>query len=231
MSADEAMEEHGTVGDHRPGKGFEPLALGCVLAGQAQAGEAELDEIGGPSEVLGDHRVADGFGTVALGLEPDTGASVQVGDAIGLLAGEPSAQHVTEEVVVAVPAAPVIQGDDEQVGSLQGLEDRPGVAPPGHRCAQVGRKSGQDRCLQQEGPDLEGLAIQHLVSEVVDDEPIVTGELRDERRRVVPALQRQRGQLERGDPSLRPTLERIDVRARGGRVPWRRSDTRSPRLA
>ena len=58
------------------------------------------------------------------------------------------------------------------------------------------------------------LVLEHLVGEVVEDEPVVAGELGDERRRVVTALHRQRGELERSDPTLGPGLQHVDV---GGR--------------
>ena len=47
--------------------------------------------------------------------------------------------------------------------------------------------------------------------EVVDDVVVVAGEAGDERAGVVPPLQRQRGQLQGGDPALGTTLERADV--------------------
>ena len=55
------------------------------------------------------------------------------------------------------------------------------------------------------------MAIQDLLDEVVDDEAIVSGETRDEAVDIVPALHRQGGKLERGDPTLRPLLQRRDL--------------------
>ena len=48
----------------------------------------------------------------------------------------------------------------------------------GDRCAQRSRQPAQDRGLQEERPDVVGLAVEDLVDEVVDDEPVVTGEAR-----------------------------------------------------
>ena len=53
-----------------------------------------------------------------------------------------------------------------------------------------------------------GLALQHLLDEVVDDVPVVAGEAGDEAGDVVAALHRQRRQLQRGDPALGAPLQR-----------------------
>ena len=108
-------------------------------------------------------------------------AVVQVGDPVGVLVGEAGPEDIAEEVVVPVPAATVIEGDQEQVRPFQGVENRLGVASPGHRSTQVRREPTEDRGLQQEGSDVVGLTIEDLVGEVVDDKPVVTGEARDER--------------------------------------------------
>ncbi len=67
---------------------------------------------------------------------------------------------------------------------------------------------------------LGGLALQHLLDEVVDEVAVVPGELRDERPRVLAPRHRQRGELERGDPALGASLERRHL-ARGEREPHR----------
>ena len=58
-----------------------------------------------------------------------------------------------------------------------------------------------------------GLAAQHLLDQVVDDVPVVAGEAGDEAGDVGAAPQRQRGQLQRGDPALGARLQRGDVAA------------------
>jgi hypothetical protein len=74
----------------------------------------------------------------------------------------------------------------------------------------------EHRSLQQERSDRFGLAVEHLFDEVVDDEAVVTGEVLDEPVDVVAALQRESSELERGDPSLGSSTERVDVT--GGEV-------------
>ena len=58
-----------------------------------------------------------------------------------------------------------------------------------------------------------GLTVQDLVGQVVDDVPVVAGKSGDEVGDVVTALDRERGQLQGGDPALRPPLQRDDILA------------------
>ena len=60
------------------------------------------------------------------------------------------------------------------------------------------------------------LLVEHLVDQVVHDEPVVPGERGDERRRVVVAVQRQGSELQCSGPALGPRLQRLHV---GGREP------------
>ena len=76
----------------------------------------------------------------------------------------------------------------------------------------------EDRRVEQEVADAGGLAIEDLVGEVVEDEPVVAGELADERRRVVSALHRQRSELQGGDPALGTGFEHVDVGRRQGQL-------------
>ena len=61
-----------------------------------------------------------------------------------------------------------------------------------------------------------GLALQHLLDQVVDDVAVVPGEAGDEAGDVVAALHRERRQLERGDPPFGAPLQRGDVLRRQG---------------
>ena len=49
---------------------------------------------------------------------------MQPGDPVGLLLEQVRAQDVGEQVVVAVPAALVVERDEEQVGPVEGDEPR-----------------------------------------------------------------------------------------------------------
>ena len=56
--------------------------------------------------------------------------AVQLGDVVGMLVEQPGPEQVGEQVVVAVPAPPVVERDEEQVGALERLEHR---GPAGRR--------------------------------------------------------------------------------------------------
>jgi hypothetical protein len=56
-----------------------------------------------------------------------------------------------------------------------------------------------------------GLPPEHLLGEVVDDVPVVTREGRDEGGRVGATLERQRGELQGGDPTLGAQFEARDI--------------------
>ena len=55
------------------------------------------------------------------------GAPVQQGHEVGLLGEQAGAQHVAEQLVVAEPLPPVVEGDEEEVVALEGAQHRGGV--------------------------------------------------------------------------------------------------------
>src|SRR5207344_3406476 len=98
---------------------------------------------------------------------PDARSSVQIGNIVGLLVQQVRLQHVGEQVVVAVPAAAVVEGDQEQVSPLQ--LGQPGLATrlPGDGIAHRATQPVQDGGLQQEVLDGFGLSLQDLLGQVV----------------------------------------------------------------
>jgi hypothetical protein len=76
---------------------------------------------------------------VAVRGVPLARAPVQLGDQVQLLVDQPGAQDVREQVVVAVPAALVVEGDDEQVLTVERLQRRPSPPPA---CAVTTSQSG-----------------------------------------------------------------------------------------
>ena len=203
--------EHRAVPEHLLGQGVEPLLLGGILTGLTELWDTELDQLGGLGVVPSRRRVTDRLGPVAGCLEPGAGAPVELGDAVGVLVFEAGPQDVAEEVVIPVPATAVVEGNEEEVRPLQHFEDRLGVAAASDSGAQLGAEPAQDRGLQEEGPHVVGLAVEHFVGEIVDDEPVVTGEGLDERGTVVPALEGESSELKRGDPAFRSAFEGVDV--------------------
>ena len=189
----------------------QPTQRGLLPAPGAVAGTAELDQVRRSLEVLGGQRVADRLGRLAVLLVPRARPPVQVRHLVGLLVQQARLQHVGEEVVVAIPLAAVVERDQEQVAALQRLQHGLAAVLAGDGIAQRAAQPVQDGGLQQEVPDLVGLALQHLLDQVVDDVAVVAGEAGDEAGDVVAPLHRQRRQLERGDPPLGAPLQRGDV--------------------
>ena len=142
----------------------------------------DFDEVGRKVDVAGRERVADrGFEVSGL-LVPAAGPPMQHRHVLGALGEEPGEQHVGEQVVVAVPAALVIERNEEQVASFQRLEEAASAGSCGDRVAQGTAQAIQDGGVQQEPAQVCRLLVEHLVDQVVHDEPVVPGEGRDERR-------------------------------------------------
>ncbi len=147
--------------------------------------------------------------------EPSAGRGVQLGDPVGMPGSQTGTQCVGEEVVVAVPPALVVERDDEQVLALEGLEHRLTVGPTGQGVAETAGQLVEHGGVEQERADLVRLPVQDLLDEVVEDEPMASGEGLDEPGDVSGAVGRagmgpgrQRGQLQPGRPPLGARLER-----------------------
>ena len=208
-------------GEERPatydvvGQRDQPVAKGAVLASPAQVGQGELDEVGGVLVVAARDRMPYGIAQQPVVGEPSAGRGVQLGDPVGMPGGQTGTQCVGEEVVVAVPPALVVERDDEEVLALEGLEHRLTVGPAGQRVAETAGQLVEHGGVEQERADLVRLPVQDLLDEVVEDEPMASGESLDEPGDVSGAVGRagmgpgrQRGQLQPGRPPLGARLER-----------------------
>ena len=127
-----------------------------------------------------------------------------------LVLRELGAQVVGEQTVEPVPAPLRVERDEEEVGPLGTLEERPGVLATGQLAAQVGREPLGDRRPDQEPAQVGVDLAEHLVGEVVEHEALAARERLDHGRRVGPIPQGDRGELEAGDPTLGSRDETID---------------------
>ena len=157
------------------------------------------------------HSVGDGFGPDVVGLVPVTRPAMQLRDQLRFFVKQSSAENVGEQVVVPVPVAAVVERHQEQVGPVQLLQHRLASGTTGDGVAQRSAQSVENRRVQQEGSGRRGLPVEDLLGEVVDHEAVVAGEVGDEPGTVRPALQRQRRQLQRGNPALGTPAQRVDV--------------------
>ena len=87
----------------------------------------------------------------------------------GLFLLQAGAKQIGEQVVVAPPAAHLIQRHQEQAGLLYLLQQRLATGPAGDGIAQLTAQPIQHRCLQQEGADLLALPLEYFFGQVVQD--------------------------------------------------------------
>ena len=104
---------------------------------------------------------------IAVPLVPAARSPVKLRKVIGLLVQQPGAHHVREEVMVAIPAALVVQWHDEEIALLQRFQEPPAVVPLGDGVAQRAAQPVEDGGTQQEIADICRLASQDLLSQVV----------------------------------------------------------------
>ena len=96
------------------------------------------------------------------------------------------------------------------------------ISWPRDRVAERAGQAIEHRGLEQECPDLFGLASEDLLDEIVDDVAVIARERPDEPGDIVPSPQRERRQLEPGDPAFGARLQGSDVVSRQGPAPWPR---------
>ena len=126
----------------------------------------------------------------------------------GLFLLQAGAKQIGEQVVVAPPAAHLIQRHQEQAGLLYLLQQRLATGPAGDGIAQLTAQPIQHRCLQQEGADLLALPLEYFFGQVVQDVAVAAGKRRDEPGHILLPAQRQSGQLQAGRPPLGPGRQR-----------------------
>ena len=143
------------------------------------------------------------------------GTPVQHRHEVGLLGEQARAQHVGEQLVVAEPLPPVVEGDEEEVVALEGAAaSRAASSRPSDGVAQRAGEPVEHRGAQQELAHRRRLVGEHLLDEVVEDVAVVAGEPGDEGRDVLAPLQRDGGELQGRDPPLGAVLEGPHLRRR-----------------
>jgi hypothetical protein len=168
-----------------------------------------LQQAQGPVGLPGREEIASRSAGVTRGLQPFGGPQLQ-GELPSAVHGtQPGAQHLADQMVIPVTPAVIIERHDEQIGRLDGTQQRRRIRPAGHRCAGVGGQLVQDRSLQHETRHLRRLLLQDLTDEVLRER--MTADIQRARnlRRVPGGPERQRGHLQRRDPPLTsPVQER-----------------------
>ena len=171
------QQQPGAGPDQVGGEDRQPPVDGRGLAAHVvDQVEVLLDDPGRPEHLAGGDRVADGVvGQVVPGV-PGRRVAVQLRQAAGLLLLQAGAEQVGEQVVIAPPAAHLIQRDQEQSRPLGLLEQRLAALAPGDGVAQRAAEPFQHRGLQQERAQLLVLPLEHLFGQVVQNVPVAAGE-------------------------------------------------------
>ena len=150
--------------------------------------EMPFDQPGSPEGIPRCQRMPDGVVGQPVLLQPGGRVAVYHGDPLGLLL-EAGAEQVGEQMVVAPPAAHLIQRHQEQVRPLHPLQHDLAVGPAGDRVAQPATQPFQHRGLQQESAYLGGLAVQDFLGQVVQNVAVGTAKGRHEPGHVGPSAQ------------------------------------------
>ena len=185
----------------------EPPLQGCGPASPVGLQPEFLHQAGGLIDVSGGHGVLQRVLIHAVARIPCGGASLQHRDQLRTLAFQLRQEHVTEQVVVAVPLPPLVQRHQQQVGPGQIGQRRRGSGPVQHRLAQRPAHPLQHRGPGQEGPLPRGDPGQELRLHVLADEPVIPGDgdRRGPGRAAFPQAQRREIQPDR--PSLGPPVQ------------------------
>src|SRR5512134_1841920 len=104
-------------------------------------------------------------------------------------------EQIGKEMVITVPAPPIVERSEKQIGALkmfQGfLPGRGGIEQNG--VAQGTTQTVEDGSAQQEGLDAFRLSLQHLLHEVVHHKPMASCKRLDESDGICLSLHRKRG--------------------------------------
>lgn len=138
--AEDRAAADGVVGQCR-----QPAEQHRVLPGAPDRRHRQLHEVRRAVELVGGQGVRDGVLGQIVVLVPPAGALVQQRNLLGLLAEHARAQHVGEQVVVAVPLPPIVQRDEEEVGALKGHERAAPVVAAGDGVAERPREPVENR--------------------------------------------------------------------------------------
>src|SRR5258708_9135191 len=139
--------------------------------------------------------MGDRLGAEAVLLVPAAGTQVQVRDQRRGCLPQTLAQGLSKQLVIAIPAPVVIEGDQEQVSMLQQVELSLAVMLCTHSITQGGAPAIQERGLHQEVLDGCTLMSADFVRQVVHHIAMAPTEGRGEACRSLTAPQRERRAL------------------------------------
>ena len=133
-------------------------------------------------------------------LIPGRRVAVPVLGLAGLFLLKACAEQVSKQVMIAPPAAHLIQRHQEQARPLHLLQQRLTACPAGDRITERAAEAIKHRGLQQEVAHLLALLLEHFLGQVIQHVAVAAGERRDELRDIRLPAQRQGRQLQSRRP-------------------------------
>jgi hypothetical protein len=198
-------------GSHRfLGKGREPSGEDHLFPAAESLVEVLLHQPRRPRVVARGRGVPDRLIDQPVMLTPGGGPPVEFGDKVGLGLHQSGTEEIAEQMMEAVPAALLVQGNQEQVGPLEVLQHVLAIGAFGDRAAQWTTQPLQDGGSEQELPDPVGLSLEHLLAQVVEDVAMGSGEGVQKSVGFRVVAQGQRGQLQSDRPAFGPGLKGDD---------------------
>ena len=183
------------------GERLQPSAQRCLLSPSSDLEPVFGDQLSCVVVVARRCRVLDGIGDQPAIAVPGARPSVKDGNPIGMAARELAAEHLSEQVVVAVPRPRVVKRHEEHVRTRDLLERAPS-RPVGDRLAQRAAQPIDNRGVQQELAGLVAELVEHHLAEVVDNMTVVTGEPLDVGVGTAASAQPQRREIQTSGPPL-----------------------------
>ena len=141
---------------------------------------------------------------------------VQPRQPFGVLPRQQAAQQIGKQRVIAKPDPVGVQRDQEQVGRLDLPDAFGGIARPRNRIRQGCGKPLEDRRAQKEIQKFGRLPTEHLLHKEIRDIACRARKAVQKPRLVVSIAQRQRCQMQPGDPAFGAMVQRQDLGLRQG---------------
>jgi hypothetical protein len=212
--AQRRAEPHRIVREHR-----EPALQDDGLSAAEGLAKVLLHESRRPCPVAGRQDMPNRVVDQAVPFVPGCGSAMQLRFLSSLDPVQPGAEEIAEQVMEAVPAALLVQGDQEQVGALECLEHVLAVGIAGDRVTKRAGETLEDRRPEQERPHPVRLALQYLLAQVVEDVAMSSRERTQEGIGVRSLTEGQRGKLQAHRPPLRTAVQSGDGLRRQVEIP------------
>jgi hypothetical protein len=137
---------------------------------------------------------------------------VQAGNLVGGVGlAQALLQKFSEKVMVPKPFTVIVERQDEQIGTLKGVEHGAAILPPGDGVAQRSVQAVENGGLLEKTLELHRLALKHFLHQVVGDVVVIATEGGNEGVAVELVLHGKGHHLQTGNPAFSAQPEGGDV--------------------